>query len=57
MDIMRILKIAFVILLCLPVAYIAYILIDQLLDQARQSTGTPKKKAAGRKTSGKKRKK
>lgn len=57
MDIMRILKIAFVILLCLPVAYIAYILIDQLLDLARQSTGAPKRKAAGRKTSGKKRKK
>jgi hypothetical protein len=31
-DIMQILRIAFVIMLCVPVAYIAYILIDQLLD-------------------------
>lgn len=38
-DIMQFLRIVFVIMLCVPVAYIAYILLDQLLDQARQSAG------------------
>lgn len=36
---MHILKVIFVIMLCVPVAYIAYILIDQLLDLARQTSG------------------
>ena len=36
---MQILWIAFVIMLCVPVAYIAYILIDQLLDLLKQTTG------------------
>ena len=34
---MQILRIAFVIMLCVPVAYIAYILIDQLLDLLKQT--------------------
>ena len=58
-DIMQILRIAFVIMLCVPVAYIAYILIDQLLDLLKQTTGASgKTKANSRKkrTSGSSRK-
>lgn len=33
MDIMRILRLAFVVMLCVPVAYISYTLVEQLLDQ------------------------
>lgn len=40
MDIMRILKIAFVVMLCVPVAYIAYLLVEQLIDQLARQSGT-----------------
>ena len=56
---MQILRIAFVIMLCVPVAYIAYILIDQLLDLLKQTPGASgKTKANSRKkrTSGSSRK-
>ena len=48
MDIMHILKVTFVVMLCVPVAYIAYILVDQLLDLANRSTGASGKKKAGK---------
>lgn len=42
MDVIQILKIAFTVMLCVPVAYIAYILLEQLLDQVAATSGTKK---------------
>lgn len=48
-DTMQILKIAFAVMLCVPVAYIAYILLEQLLDQIALSSGTKKSARTRRK--------
>lgn len=48
MDIMQILRIAFVVMLCVPVAYLAYALFEQLIDQVAQGPGVARKSSRTR---------
>ncbi len=56
MDIMQILKIVFVIMCCVPIAYLAYALVEQLIDQLAQTPGVTRRSSRSRRAARKERK-
>lgn len=56
MDVMQILRIAFVVMLCVPIAYLAYALVEQLIDQVAQSPDQTRKSSRTRRAARKERK-